>query len=159
MKRSIAPIGAVALLLALPGGPLCAQGFPAISQRMFTDGSARVTVTGAFSFNEDVAINKQASFSGGDMTWLQFGASGGPETNATITYNQDSKETGIIVARGKLTATGGIAPGEPSECTGRVEVSATLMAGRYSCRGVTSYDPATGKMGKVDIDISFTAKS
>ncbi len=25
--------------------------------------------------------------------------------------------------------------------------------------GITSFDPATGKMGKVDIDITFTAKS
>jgi hypothetical protein len=54
-----------------------------------------------------------------------------------------------VVARGKLTATAGITPGEKSLCTGKVEVTAKLISGQYTCKGVTSYDPATSKMGKV----------
>lgn len=125
---------------------------------MYIDGSAKVVVTGTLSVDLDIPINKQASFSSGDMTWLQFGASGGAEPNALITYT-DTKEIGITVMRGKLTLIGGITPGEPSECSGTVEVTATLITGHYTCRGVTSHDPATGKMGKADIDIRFTAKS
>jgi hypothetical protein len=125
---------------------------------MYTDGSAQVVVTGTFSVEMDIPINKQASFSSGTMTWLQFGASGAAEPNALITYT-DTKEIGITVSRGKMTVIGGITPGEPSECSGTVEVSPTLVAGHYTCRGVASYDPATGKMGKAYIDIRFTAKS
>lgn len=158
MTRSVPPICALALLLPLLVFPLRAQGFPTISTRMYTDGSAKVVVTGTFTADVDIPINKQASFSSGDMTWLQFGAAGGAETNALITYS-DIKEIGITVMRGKMTLIGGITPGEPSQCSGTVQVSPTLVAGHYTCRGITSHDPATGKMGKADIEIRFTAKS
>lgn len=147
------------LVLFLAGATaLRAQDFPKISTRQFVDGSAKVQVTGAFTVNEDVKINTQASYGDGEVTWLQFGASGSDKPNATITYGE-TKEIGITVAKGKLTATGGIMPGEKSECSGKVEVSPKLVSGKYICRGVTSYDPATGKQGKVDIEITFTAKS
>ena len=149
----------VALGLTLLAAPLRGQGFPTISNRMYTDGSAKVVVTGTFTADVDIPINKQASFSSGTMTWLQFGAAGGAEPNALITYNSGLKEIGITVMRGKMTLIGGITPGEPSQCSGTVEVSPTLLAGHYTCRGVTSHDPATGKMGKADIEIRFTAKS
>ncbi len=33
------------------------------------------------------------------------------------------------------------------------------VSGHYTCVGVVSHDPAASKMGKVDIEIRFTAKS
>jgi hypothetical protein len=159
MKRCIGPIGAVALLLALPGLPLGAQGFPIISGRSYIDGTARVVLTGSFTITDDIALNKQASFGDGEMTWIQFGVSGADEPNALITYNAGSKEVGLIFGRGKKTTTAGIMEGEPSPCSGKTDVTAKLVSGHYVCKGVTSYDPATGKMGKVDIEITFTAKS
>jgi hypothetical protein len=158
MSLTQAPF-ALAAVLVLVGAPaLRAQDFPKISPRQFVGGSAKVQVTGAFTVNEDVKINTQASYGDGEVTWLQFGASGSETPNATITYGE-TKEIGITVAQGKLTATGGIMPGETSECSGKVEVSPKLVLGKYACRGVTSYDPATGKQSKVDIEITFTAKS
>ena len=77
--------------------------------------------------------------------------------NALITYGETG-EIGITVGRGKLMATGGIMPGEESECSGKVKVTATLISGEYVCAGVTSFDPATG-LGTVDIKVRFTAKS
>jgi hypothetical protein len=42
---------------------------------------------------------------------------------------------------------------------GRADVTKTLVSGRYLCSGLTSHDPATGKLGKVDVEIAFTAKT
>ena len=151
-------IGLALVTLVALAGRLPGQGFPTISQRQFAGGTAKLIVTGSFSISEDVPINVQASFGDGEATWLQFGNSGSEQPNVLITYGE-SREIGISVGRGKLIATGGIMPGETSQCSGKVDVSAKLISGKYSCRGVSSYDPATGKMGKVDIDVTFTAKS
>jgi hypothetical protein len=35
----------------------------------------------------------------------------------------------------------------------------TLITGKYTCRGITSYDGATGTMGKVDVVVAFRATS
>lgn len=130
---------------------------PAISERSYVSGSAKVTVTGSFQFDEEIAINTKASISGGDMTWLQFGNSGDAAPNALVTYQPG--EVGIILGKGKFTATGGVQQGEKSDCTGKTEVTKTLITGHYTCKGITSYNPATGKMGKLDFELSFTAKS
>jgi hypothetical protein len=58
------------------------------------------------------------------------------------------------VSKGKL-----IAIGEAPQCSGKVQVTGTSIAGQYTCSGVTSYDPATGKMAEVNIQIQFTAQS
>ena len=151
---------AAACILALPSRPAHSQTGrpPAISTRQFVGGSVKMTVTGSIQIDQEVPINTKASYGDGEMTWLQFGASGSDAPNALITYGETG-ETGINVGKGKLTATGGIMPGERSECTGTVQVTATLVSGQYSCVGVTSYDPRTGGMGKVNIKVEFTAKS
>lgn len=134
------------------------SGFPTISRRQYTGGSAKVTVTGSAKIDTEIPINTQASFSDGESsTWLQFGASGSAEPNALITYGE-TKEIGITVGKGKLSATGGIMPGEKSDCAGTVKVTETLISGEYTCKGLTSYVPGEG-MGKVDIKVTFTAKS
>lgn len=144
---------------AIPTASLAGQGFPTISARTYVDGTAKVVVTGSFTISNDIAINKQASFGDGEMTWIQFGVSGADEANALITYNSGLKEVGFIFGRGKKTTTAGIMEGEPSPCSGKTDVAAKLVSGHYVCKGVTSYDPSTGKMGRVDIEITFTAKS
>jgi hypothetical protein len=148
---------AAAALLLATAPALRGQDFPKISERQYVDGSAKVVVTGAFSISEDVKINTKASFSDGESTWLQFGNSGSAKPNALITYS-DIKEIGISIGKGKLSATGGIMPGEKSECSGKAQVKPKLVSGKYTCHGVTSYNPATGKMSKVDIEVTFTAK-
>jgi hypothetical protein len=149
------------LLPLLVGSELVAQTakplqVPKISGRTFGAGSAKVTVTGSFQIDADVAINAPASFGDGEMTWIQFGVSGAAEPNALITYGDQG--IGIIVGLGKNTATA-----EPSSedatCTGEVTVTASSVAGQYACTGVGSYNPATGKMGKVNITVRFTATS
>lgn len=153
---------AAALAMVICTLPVRAQSskstYPPISKREFTGGSVTLKVTGAFSIDGEVDLNTKASISGGDMTWLQFGASGADEPNVLITFT-DIGETGINVARGKLTSTVGIMPGEKSECSGKVDVTAKEISGHYTCKGATSYDPRTFKMGKIDIEVRFTAKS
>jgi hypothetical protein len=133
------------------------SGFPTISERQFTGGSAKVTVTGSTKIAQEIPLNTKASYGSGDMTWLQFGASGSAEPNLLITYGE-TKEIGITVGQGKFTATGGIIPGEKSLCSGKESVTGTMISGDYTCAGVTSSEGG-GKMGKVDIKVSFTAKS
>lgn len=150
---------ATGLLLVSLSSPAGAQTpdsvVPEISARQYTGGSAMVIVKGAVQISQEVEINKMASFSAGDMTWLQFGVSGSPEPNVMITYGESIGEgVGINVGKGRLTVTAG------SElCNGQVTITATLLSGRYICTDVTSYDGGTGKMGKVDVEITFTAKS
>ncbi len=148
-------LSSLAAGLALIGPPANAQAqgkVPAISKRMYVSGSAIMTVTGGFQVDQEVAINNKASYSDGEMTWLQFGDSGSEAPNATITF--DGVDYGIIVGRGKRIVTA-----EPEHCKGKTEVTATSVTGDYNCVGVVSYDAASGKMAKVDIKIRFSAKS
>lgn len=161
MDRIPLPVAVLVTSLILPGAvqPLAGQDQPppAISQRQFSDGSAKVTVAGSFTIDQDIPINKIASVADGESTWLQFGASGAAEPNILITYGETG-ETGIIVGKGKSSATGGIMPGGESECAGTVTVTATLVSGEYTCRDIVSYEPGKG-MGKVNIKVVFSAKS
>jgi hypothetical protein len=132
------------------------SGFPIISGRTYTSGSAQVTVSGADKIDQQIPLNAQASISDGEVTWLQFGVSGSAEPNALITYGE-TREIGISVGKGKFIVTGGIIPGEKSECSGKAKVTATAIVGEYTCVGLTSHDPAVG-MKKVDVKVGFTAK-
>jgi hypothetical protein len=154
-----APIVTLGLVLCLLGSPAAAQtdGFPTISGRQFTGGSIKVTVTGSTTITQDIPINTQASFGDGESTWLQYGASGAAEPNALITYSQ-TKEIGITIGQGKFIATGGILNGEKPDCSGKTSVTPTLVSGSYACAGLTSKQ-ASGGMGTVDINVTFTAQS
>ena len=146
------------LLVSLYTRSAMGQAYPPISARTFTSGSIKIVVTGSFRVDTDVPINTQASVGAGDMTWLQFGVSGSNEPEALITYG-DNKETGITVGSGKHVATGGMMPGEKPTCTGTVQVTATLISGHYVCKGLSSHDSSTGKLGTVDVEVTFTARS
>ena len=125
---------------------------PVIGARTYIAGSAAVIVTGAFEIRGDIPINTKASFSDGEMTWLQYGDSGSEAPNMLLTVSP--YEVGFGVAKGKAIATAGAA-----DCTGDMVVTGVSIIGKYSCKGVTSYDPSTGRQGKVDIDIKLTAQS
>jgi hypothetical protein len=137
---------ACASLAAVAGA---AGKIPAISARSYSGGSAHVIVTGSFAFTADIALNVSASFSDGEDTWLQYGASGSDTPNAL--FKVSPTEIGIIVGQGKASATAG------DTCQGKLDVTPAQVSGHYVCKGVTSYDPRSGKMGMVNIDISLTA--
>lgn len=144
-----------ALLLAATlaaAAPVHAADVPVISARSYVGGDVTVKVTGAFAIDATIPINVPASISDGEMTWLQFGVSGAAEPNLLLTVS--SHEIGFGVARGKAIATAGA-----DDCKGDMKVGTTRVSGTYKCLGVTSYDPNTGQMGKVDIEIQFTANS
>lgn len=129
-----------------------APGVPIVSARTYVGGSATTRVTGSFEIDEDIPINKPASYSDGSMTWLQYGVSGAETPNFLLTISPD--EVGMIVGRGKPTATAGA-----TACKGSMNVAANSITGDYSCPGITSYDPRDGKMGQVNIDVRFAATS
>lgn len=150
----LASIGALVLGARSAAG----QAYPPISARQFTGGSVKIVVTGSFSINADVPLNVQASIGDGEMTWLQFGVSGSSAPEALITYGQN-KETGITVGSGNNVATGGMMPGEKPTCSGKVEVTATLISGHYVCKGLSSHNSSSGKLATVDVEVTFTARS
>ena len=121
-----------------------------ISARTYGGGMVRMVVSGSIQINDSVAINQPASMSDGEMTWLQYGASGAATPNLLITYNESGY--GIGVGLGKKIATA-----EPQHCTGATQVKPDLITGEYRCKGVTSYDAGSGSMGNVDIHVIFTA--
>ena len=143
--------------LRVPSAEGQASPIPTISARQFTGGSAKVKVTGSSQIDAEVPINTQASISDGDHTWIQYGASGAPTPNALITVHDG--ELGFGVGKGKFTVTASIMEGGEAQCTGTTDVTPTVVSGHYTCPGIVSYDAATGTMGKVSIEISFTAKS
>lgn len=137
--------------LAAPAAGQTSARTPPISKREFESGSARLTVTGSFKIDQEVALNP-GSFAAGDYTWLQYGASGSDSANVLVTLGEDGY--GIGPGLGK---NGAIAEGDL--CQGKTEVTGSLVSGNYSCKGVTSYNSSTRKMGTVDITIQFTAKT
>jgi hypothetical protein len=139
----------VVSLLAVIASTAAAQ-VPRISKRTFSEGTARLKVTGTFSLDEEVGINKQASIADEGQTWLQYGSSGSDSANVLVTVQPE--EVGISPGKGKQNATAGA-----DHCKGKLVVTASLVTGDYKCTGVTSFDQKTRKMGKVDIEISFTA--
>ena len=125
---------------------------PVISARTYTGGSAAVTVNGSFQLKADIPINQPASLSDGEMTWLQYGASGSETGDVLVTVSL--YEVGVTVGVGKKTATAGAV-----DCSGKIDVTAQLVTGHYTCRGVTSHDPREMGLGKVDFEVRFTASS
>jgi hypothetical protein len=150
---------ACSLVTAMVVAPAAGQvaGLPKISERQFVSGSATLAVRGAVQIDAVIELNIVASLSDGGMTWLQFGDSGSAAPNVGVTVSP--YEVGVSVGRGRFIATGGLIPGEASECTGKAEVTTSLVTGQYRCTGVTSYDPGGSGSGKVTIEISFTARS
>lgn len=152
MYRLVTLFAGGLLLVVAPDLLLGQSKPPVISQRTFVSGTAKLKVTGSFTINEDVDINKQASIADGEYTWLQYGSSGSDSANVLITVGAD--EVGIGPGKGKNGATAGA-----DLCKGKLDVSRTMVSGTYKCTGVTSYNSSTRKMGEVDIEVSFTAKS
>lgn len=130
--------------------PAVAPGVPVISPRNYAGGQIIVKVSGTFEFDATIPLNQPASMSDGQMTWLQYGASGADTPNAGITVS--TEEIGLAVSRGKQIATAGAA-----DCSGGMKVEPVVVSGKYKCADVTSYDPTTGAMGTVSFEIDFTA--
>jgi hypothetical protein len=125
---------------------------PQISKRTFSSGTAKLKVTGSFAVDEEIGINKQASIADDGQTWLQYGSSGSDSANVLVTVQPE--EVGIGPGKGKDGATAGA-----DLCKGKLVVTPALVTGNYKCTGVTSYNSKTRQMGKIDIEITFTANT
>src|SRR5262245_7923771 len=110
MLSRVAALALVALGAVQPV-PAQEQAYPPISARQFTAGSIEVRVTGSQSIDATIPINFQASIGDGEVTWLQYGASGSESPNSLITYTQTG-EVGVSVGKGKFIVTAGVTPGE-----------------------------------------------
>lgn len=101
MQTSPFRLSWVAVELAVVLSTSADANIPIISGRTYVSERAKVTVTGSFQINEDIAFNDKASYSDGEMTWLQYGVSGAETPGLLVTASPD--EVGIIAGRGKPT--------------------------------------------------------
>ena len=134
-----------------------ASPIPVISNRTFKGGTARIKLTGSDQIDADVPINIPASIADDGHVWIQYGASGAPTPNLLVTVHDG--ELGLGVGKGKFSVTAGIIEGGEAQCTGKTDVKPTMVSGHYTCPGIVSYDAATKAMGKVNIEVDFTAGS
>jgi hypothetical protein len=127
-----------------------------ISPRTYTGGTVTARVTGFFDVDGSQTLNVPASLTDEDQTWLQYGVSGSPELDVLFTNSQSMAEHGVMVGMGPYSVTTTSTSGE---CKTEVDVTPTLVKGRYSCTGSTGYNNQTGEMGEVDVEVEFTAGS
>jgi hypothetical protein len=127
-----------------------------ISPRTYTSGSAKARVTGFFHVDATQQLNKPASITDEDQTWIQYGVSGGPGLDVLFTNSTSLAENGVTVGLGPFSVT---ATSTSGECQPRITVTATSVSGQYSCKGSTGYNKETGEMGKVDVEVDFDAGS
>jgi len=127
-----------------------------ISQRTYTSGSVKAKVTGFFEVDGTQTLNAPASITDDDHTWITYGASGAPELNVGFTNSTAMAEHGVTVGLGPYSVT---AVSTSGECVTKVDVTPTLVSGRYTCKGSTAYNNQTREMGQVDIEVEFSAGS
>ncbi len=132
------------------------QYIAVISPRTYTGGTVTVKGSGFFEVDGSQSLNVPASISDGVKTWLQYGVSGSPGLDVLFTNSLDLAEHGIMVGVGSNTVTTTSTSGE---CQTQVDVTPTLITGRYICTGSTGYNSQTGQMGEVDVEIEFSAGS
>jgi len=127
-----------------------------ISPRTYTSGSVQAKVTGFFTVDGTQQLNKPASITDEDQTWIQYGVSGAQELNVLFTNSTALAENGVTIGVGPYTVT---ATSSSGECKTKFDVQAATITGHYSCAGSTGYNNKTGQMGKIDIEVDFTAES
>ena len=127
-----------------------------ISPRTYTAGTVTAKVTGFFEVDGRQTLNEPATSTDEDQTWLQYGVSGSQELDVLFTNSQSMAEHGVTVGMGPWSVTTTSTSGE---CKTEVDVTPTLVTGRYSCPGSTGYNNQTRQMGKVDVEVEFSAGS
>ena len=127
-----------------------------ISPRTYVGGSVQVKASGFFQVDGSQSLNKPASITDDDHTWIQYGVSGAPELNVLFTNSQSMAESGVTIGVGPYTVT---AANTSGECRTNFDVGPATVSGHFSCTGSTGYNKSTGQMGKVDIDVKFNANS
>jgi hypothetical protein len=127
-----------------------------ISPRTYTGGTVRAKVKGFFEVDGSQTLNLPASLTDEDQTWLQYGVSGSQELDVLFTNSSAMAEHGVTVGMGPWSVTTTSTSGE---CKTEVDVTPTLVTGRYSCSGSTGYNNQTHEMGKVDVEVEFSAGS
>jgi hypothetical protein len=127
-----------------------------ISARTYTSGTVKAKVTGFFQVDGSQQLNKPASITDEDQTWIQYGASGAQELNVLFTNSTAMAENGVNIGVGPYTVT---ATSTSGECKTKFDIKPATVTGHYSCTGSTGYNNKTGQMGKVDIEVDFDAAS
>lgn len=147
-----------AAAIAQDAGPMTGSSGDAvaISTRTYTSGTVKAKVTGFFEVDGSQTLNVPASLTDDDQTWIQYGVSGAQELNVLFTNSQSMAEHGVTIGVGPNTVT---ATSTSGECRTHIDVQAAQVSGHYSCTGSTGYNNQTGEMGKVDIEVEFSAGS
>jgi hypothetical protein len=134
------------------GLPVSDEEIPVVSERTYTSGRMKIEVGGHFDIDTTLELDRVASISDGDYTWIQYGTSGGDAPNATVTIG--AGDIGISVAVGRFIATA-----TTTECEMETDVTPSSVSGRFTCPEVTGYNQVDRSMGDVAIEVEFDAGS
>lgn len=126
-----------------------------ISERTYTSGTVKAKVTGFFTVDGTQQLG-QSGLTDDDQTWIPYGTSGAQELNVLFTNSTDMAEHGVTIGYGPYIVT---ATSTSGECRTKVDVQPATVTGHYSCKGVTAQNNQTREMGKVDIEVEFSAGS
>lgn len=94
-------------------------------------------------------MNTEASIADEEVAWLQSGASGTKDPNATVTVS-----IGLDAGHGNRLFTS-----SAGDRTGEIEVNPALVKARYSWKEISCDDVSTRQMNTVEASIPFTARS
>ena len=125
-----------------------------ISNRTYTAGTAQVKLSGFVESNGSQTLNLPASISDAGHTWLQYGVSGSQELDVLFTNDEELVESGVTIGVGPRTVT--VVSGD---CQTKFDVTPTTVTGHFSCPKSTGYDPKSGQMGDVSVEVDFNATS
>ena len=134
------------------GSASSGNAVPAISARTYTGGSIHVKVSGFFEVDGSQELYKPASLTADNHTWLQYGNSDMPGVDVTVTSNES--ESGVSIGNGPYQVVGGT-----DDCKITFDVTPSLVSGHFSCADVTGRNQNSGQMGKVNVELTFHAKS
>ena len=132
------------------GIPMSDIDIPVVSARTYVSGQMRIDVSGHFDIDGVIELDRVASISDGDYTWLQYGTSGGEAPNATVTIGGGDISVSVAVGRYVATATS-------TQCEMETDVTPTTVAGHFTCPEVTGYNQEDRSMDNVAIEVEFDA--
>ncbi|HEX5766515.1 MAG TPA: hypothetical protein VFY27_13195 [Woeseiaceae bacterium] len=123
---------------------------PVVSARTYVSGQMEIDVSGHFEIDGVMELDRVASISDGDYTWLQYGTSGGEAPNATVTIGGGDISVSVAVGRYVATATS-------TECEMETDVTPTSVTGHFNCPEVAGYNQDDRSMENVAIEVEFDA--
>jgi hypothetical protein len=124
---------------------------PPIADTDWASGTTDLSASGFFNLDTTIGLDPLPSLTGDNVTFLQFGTSGGSDANVLVQVGEGT--SGVTLAQGSRTASGTV-----DDCSMQVQVAGGTVSGTVSCSNIASYDAATGDVGVTSFHLTFSAQ-